>query len=114
MGEVETYIWNMEDENQKELMIYFHQFLVSLPFVSSKIRFHIPFYRYKKNWFCYLSPKKNGTIEFVFLKGYKLSNEQGILEANGRKQVAGIIFDTIEEGKIASLKEVVQEAFLLD
>jgi hypothetical protein len=113
MGEVEDYILSLENENQIKLMTYFHQLMLALPTITSKIRFKIPFY-YSKSWVCYLNPLKNGFVEFAFLRGNELSNEQGILKARGRQQVAGIIFEEIDEHNISILKEIIQEALLLD
>jgi hypothetical protein len=87
--------------------------MMSLPDVTCKIRFKIPFY-YRKSWICYLNPVKGNGVEFVFLRGNELSNEQGLLEAKGRKQVSGVTFYEIKEIPQEVLQEVVMEALILD
>lgn len=98
---------------QKEIMLRLHQFITEFPEVTSKIRYKIPFY-YRKSWICYLNPIKVDKVELAFPRGNELSNEQGLLQANGRKQVRGAIFETVDEIPWQSIHEIFQEAFLLD
>ena len=112
MSTVEDYIYSRED-NQQEILLYFHNLLISFPGVTSKIRFKIPFY-YQKTWVCYLNPLKNGGISLCFLRGYELSNEQGLLESKGRKQVTSIDFSSANDIPEKEIREIVNEALLLD
>ena len=112
MNEVEEFIYNYEGETL-EVMKYLHGLMMDQPGISSKISFKIPFY-YRNSWICYINPLKKGGIEFVFTRGKELSNEQGILEARGRKEVTGIRLKTLEDIPQESLIEVIQEAILLD
>ncbi len=112
MSEVEDYIYSRED-NQQELLFYFHNLLTSFPGVTSKIRFRIPFY-YQKTWVCYLNPLKNSGISLCFLRGYELSNEQGLLESKGRKQVTSIDFSSVDDIPEKEVREIINEALLLD
>jgi hypothetical protein len=110
--EVEDYIYDFEG-SQKETMMYIHK-LLTLEFnFISKLRFKIPFY-YKKSWICYLNPLKNNSVEFAFVRGNELSNEQGILESKDRKQVMGIDLTELSKIPLKELKEIIQEAILLD
>lgn len=113
MNPVEAFI--LEQEGNQQLVLQFlHELIQSHPEITNKIRYKVPFY-YRKSWICYLNPtKKPIGIELVFLRGNELSNEQGVLDARGRKQVAGIIFETIEDIQIEPLLEIIQEALLLD
>ncbi len=111
MNPVEAFIIDLEG-NQKEIMLYLHSLLENLN-LQSKIRYRIPFY-YGKSWVCYLNPKKNDAIEMAFLRGNELSNSQGILSFNGRKQVSGIMLTCVEDIPNELLDEVLQEALLLD
>jgi hypothetical protein len=77
------------------------------------MRFDIPFY-YGKSWICYLNPIKNSKIEFAFVRGNELSNEQGILSNKGRKQVYSIAFEKISDIPMKIVNEIIQEAILLD
>jgi hypothetical protein len=94
-------------------MLHLHNLMMSFPEVTSKISYQIPFY-YRKSWICYLNPVKGGGVELGFTRGQELSNEQGILEAKGRKQVAGIIFYSLKDIPERALLEVINEAIILD
>jgi hypothetical protein len=112
MDAVESYILEKEGA-QQALLQYFHHLLLEQPGVEARIRYQIPFY-YRKSWVCYLNPVKHGGIELAFLRGNELSNEQGLLDFRGRKQVSGIIFYRPEDIPKQSIQEIVQEALLLD
>jgi hypothetical protein len=112
MNEVEEYIYGYEGDTL-EVMKYLHDLMMDQPGISCKISFKIPFY-YRKSWICYIYPQKKGGIEFVFTRGHELSNEQGILDPRGRKEVAGILLKSLEDIPQESLFEVIQEAILLD
>ncbi|MEE9432004.1 MAG: DUF1801 domain-containing protein [Melioribacteraceae bacterium] len=112
MNDVEYYILN-KDGNQNEVLQYFHNLMMSFPEIVSKIRYQIPFY-YRKSWICYLNPTKNNEVEFAFTRGNELSNEQGLLESKGRKQVYSITFPNVKEIRKEKILEIIQEAILLD
>ena len=57
---------------------------------------------------------KNNSIEFAFLRGNELSNSQGILDSKGRKQVFSVELTALSKIPIKELKEIIQEAILLD
>lgn len=112
MDSIQSFILD-KTGTQKALLQYLHRLLSEQPGVVSKIRYKIPFY-YRKSWVCYLNPVKNSGIELAFLRGNELSNEQGLLEFRGRKQVSGIIFYHLNEIPEEAVMEVIQEALLLD
>lgn len=112
MNEVEDFIFQHEG-NQKQILNYFHNLLTSFPEVTAKIRYKIPFY-YRKSWVCYINPIKNEGVEICFIRGKELSNSQGLLQTNGRKQVYGIPFYSLKEIHEETLLEIIQEAFILD
>ena len=112
MHEVEAYIEQFEGD-QYEVLHYLHKLLTSYPSLSPKIRYKIPFY-YQNKWVCYLNPIKNEAISLCFLRGYELSNEHGILESKGRKQVLSIDFKSIDEIPKALLHDTIKEALYLD
>ena len=98
---------------QKALLQYFHRLLQDQPGVVSKIRYQIPFF-YRKSWVCYLNPIKKEGVELAFLRANELSNEQGLLDFRGRKQVGGIIFYKTDDIPEEAVMEIIQEALLLD
>ncbi|MEM9858188.1 MAG: DUF1801 domain-containing protein [Bacteroidota bacterium] len=112
MTRVEEFIHSYEG-NQGRVLSYLHHILAKELELLPKIRFRIPFY-YRRSWICYLNPTKRATIEFCFLRGNELSNEQGLLNTNGRKQVAGIEIETLTNLPESELREVIHEALLLD
>jgi hypothetical protein len=112
MNEVEEYINGFEGD-RLEVMRYLHDLMMDQPGISCKISFKIPFY-YRNSWICYIYPQKKGGIEFVFTRGHELSNDQGLLDAKGRKEVAGIMLKKLNDIPQQGLLEVIQEAILLD
>jgi hypothetical protein len=112
MNEVEEFIYAYEGETL-EVMKYLHDLMMDQPGIYCKLSFKIPFY-YRNSWICYIYPQKKGGIEFAFTRGHELSNEQGILDARGRKEVAGILLKSMDDIPQESLFEVIQEAILLD
>lgn len=112
MNPVESFILD-QPEPQQSVMQYLHELLLAQPGMSCKIRYKIPFYD-RKSWICYLNPTKDGGVELAFTRARELSNEQGLLQFRGRKQVGGIIFHTLEEIPEETVLEVLQEALLLD
>jgi hypothetical protein len=112
MTEVEDYIYNLED-SQREVMLYIHKLLSVELNLTGKIRFKIPFY-FGRTWICYLNPTKNKGIDFAFIRGNELSNEQGLLSSKRRKQVMSIELTALSEIPAKELTEIIQEAILLD
>lgn len=112
MNVVLDFIYEQEDE-QREVMLFLHELMISYPAITCKIRYKVPFY-FRKSWICYLNPVKNNSVDFCFVRGNELSNQQGILEAKDRKQVRSLTFASVEEIPVEELKEIIQEAILLD
>ena len=112
MNTVESFIYQFDD-SQREIMLFFHQMLTGEYSMVPKITFKNPCY-YKKSWICYLKPLKNEKIELAFMRGNELSNSQGLLKSNGRKQLRSLVFSTVEEIPVALVKEIFHEAILLD
>ncbi|MGB1207077.1 MAG: DUF1801 domain-containing protein [Chitinophagales bacterium] len=112
MSAVENYIYQL-DENQKQIMFYFHDLFTRELNLMDKIRYKIPFY-YGKSWICYLNPTKDNKVELAFIRGNELSNVQGLLVSNGRKQVSGISFQKVAEIPEIVIREIIHEAILLD
>ncbi len=113
METVQRFILHQEAK-QRTILQFLHDLLLAHPEIICKIRYKIPFY-YRKSWICYLNPvRKKDAIELAFVRGNELSNEQGLLESKGRKQVFGITFSSVEEIPQRALLELIQEAILLD
>jgi len=112
MSEVEDFIYQYED-NQRKVMLFLHNWLTQELGLTEKMRFKIPFY-YGKSWICYMNPTKKETIEFAFVRGNELSNEQGLLDSKGRKQVYSVEFKQVKDIPQQTLNEIIQEGILLD
>lgn len=108
MQNPETFLIGLE-KNERTIAEILHGEINSIPGVSCKIRFGIPFYDYKK-WLCYLSPQKKGGIELCFIQGLKLDPEGVYLDAKNRKQVAGITFREAREIDQTLVRALVLEA----
>ena len=113
MSAVEDFIASQEENGLNELMQYLHDLLADNPGITFKMRYKVPFY-YRHSWICYLNPQREGGVEMAFIRGNELSNIQGILEARGRSQVRGIILKPGEPFPDEAIREVIQEALLLD
>ncbi|OWY20523.1 DUF1801 domain-containing protein [Sphingobacteriales bacterium UPWRP_1] len=98
---------------QREVMLYLHRLFTGFPGVVGKITYKIPFY-YRKTWVCYLNPTKSGAIELGFTRGAELQNENGLLNAKGRKQVSSVTYASVADINEEALLQVLQEALLLD
>ena len=61
-----------------------------------------------------MNPLKNQGVELVFVRANELSNEQGLLDSKGRKQVAGIEITDLKDIELEGLREVFNEALILD
>ena len=111
ISKVETFIDQFEG-GQREVMLYFHTCLTQELNLIEKFRFKIPFY-YGKSWICYLKPNHDKAVEFAFVRGNKLSNHQGILNSNGRKQVYGVVFEKVSDIPIQAIHEIIQKRLYL-
>lgn len=110
--ESEDFIYQYEG-HQRDVMFFFHNWLTAELGLTSKISYKIPFY-YRRSWICYLNPGKDGRVELAFTRGNELSNNQGILESFGRKQVCSVMFDSVSDIPMQEIKEIIHEAILLD
>ncbi len=112
MKTIESYILEL-DGQQKAIINFLHHHLMETTDLRGSISYGIPMYR-RKSWVCYLNPIKKDGIELAFGRGFRLSNEQGILDQKGRKLVAGIDLFDVNKIPIQAINEIVQEALILD
>ncbi len=112
MKTVENFILGL-DGQQKAIVSYLHQHLTENHDLIPKISFNIPMY-YKRKWVCYLNPIKNDGIELAFVKGHRLSNDQGLLKTKNRKRISGIDLYEIRSIPMRQIDEIVQEALIID
>ena len=106
-------IINAQPGSPGKNMRYLHDLLIEELGLEAKVSFGNPAY-YRKSWICYFKPIKDTAFELAFFRGNELSNEQGILESKGRKQLRSITIKELDEDLIASLKVIFFEAIDLD
>lgn len=109
---VENFIYGFQG-GQRAVLLYLHNVLAEESDLLPRLRYGIPFY-YRKSWICYLNPLVRGGVELAFTRGNELSNVQGLLQSNGRKQVSGMVCQVLQDIPEKALREIVQEAILLD
>lgn len=112
MQDVDLFIDTFEGSG-RGVLVFLHELLVEEYQLIPRIRYRIPFYD-RNSWICYLSPLKDGTIEWAFTRGNELANERGILESRGRKQVMSLIVSRIEDIPLDAARELLAEALVLD
>ena len=98
---------------QRNILQILNDLIVSFPGIVVKKKYNLPFY-YRKSWICYLSPVKGSKVELAFTRGNELSNEQGLLDSKGRKQVYSILFSDVNDIPAIVVQEILNEAILLD
>jgi hypothetical protein len=92
--------------------------LDSVPNLTEKISYGVPYY-FQRSRVCFIWPAsvkygpKSGVM-LGFCKGNLLSNEQGILESAGRKEVYSVTFHSPGDVKPALIKEILYEAIIVD
>lgn len=112
MSEVENLIYKFESP-QQDVMLFLHQLFTQEYGLVDKVTFKNPCY-YGKSWICYLKPLKNGTTEIAFMRGNELSNANGILKSDGRKQLRSLVVTFAKDIPLKKFREVVKEAMVLD
>jgi hypothetical protein len=109
----EEYIYAIKNTALKELALFLHNFMLSYNGITSKLSYKIPFY-YRNSWICYLNITKENKLEFVFCRGVEMKNEAGLLQFRGRKQVSGLLLESIDDLPLDILDELMSDAFNVD
>lgn len=90
-----------------------------IPEVKEKLSYNVPFFRVRKN-ICFIWPGSvpwGGTFEgvqFGFVKGHLMLNEDGYLDAGKRKFVRTRVFKSPREIDIEKMRSLLYEALILD
>lgn len=113
MDRVEDYILRLPEE-KREMYIVLRDFIIeTVPGVTNKISYGIPFF-YLKKPFCYLHQNKNGGIDLSFMAGHRMSNPYGKLEKRDRKLVRTLYYQSINDIDLNILKDTLLEAAEFD
>lgn len=113
MTSAEAYIAETLSPVQRAILIHLHQIIVSLPGVSCKMRYKIPFYD-RISWVCYLNKIKQDGVELAFIRGKDLYDDTGLLQLRKRKQIAGVHYYHPSEIDEEWLNALLHQALLLD
>ena len=88
------------------------------PYFQEKISYGVPYYFLNTRvcfiWPASVKPGPKAGVALGLCHGHLLSNEQGILEQEGRRQVYMITFHRPEDIREEPIREILQEAILVD
>lgn len=93
--------------------------LTNFPELKEKFGYGVPYY-WRFSRICFLYPASfpysgiNSGVAFGFARGRLLSNDQGLLDLGGRKEVAYIRLLSEKDIREEPLLEILHEAVLLD
>jgi hypothetical protein len=108
---------NLPNE-EKKIVERLRRLLIDCADFHEKISYGVPYY-FKKSRVCFIWPSssKSGPksgVALGFCKGSLLSNEQKVIKMEGRKEVGMIVFQNVREIKEEVLREIINEALILD
>lgn len=96
--------------DQRMIALVLHELILSIDdSLSSRLRYNIPFYD-SSTWICYINPRKENSVELCFLQGVSLVDESGLLQSRGRKQVAGVLCNSLDNIPADIIIDLVQQA----
>ncbi|MDO1445258.1 DUF1801 domain-containing protein [Rhodocytophaga aerolata] len=107
-------------ENEKKIILGLRNcILETAPMLREKLSYGVPYY-YRKSRVCFIWPASvpnGGLTEGValgFCKGYLMSNEEGLLQSNGRKEVIAVHYVSISQINWPQVRQWIQEALIVD
>ena len=107
-------------KNEQEITIRLRKTVFkAAPELKEKFSYGVPFY-YGKKRVCFIWPssapygKQNNTVQFGFCRGNLLSDERKTLEKETRKQVYMITYSSPKQIQEKILKELIEEAMIVD
>lgn len=110
---VDDYLNQIKEPKLRELAWFLHHFILTYTYIYSKISYGIPFY-YGQKWICYLNITKNHQLEWAFTRAKEMKNSSGLLQFKGRKLVAGLTLNSIDELDENLLNELMMDALRVD
>jgi hypothetical protein len=116
---VEDLIADLPADEKKITMVLRNLVVETAPMLREKISYGVPYY-YKKSRICFIWPASvpnGGITEGVilgFCKGYLMSNEEGLLQSNGRKEVFTVHYVSIAQIDQHQVRQWIQEASIID
>jgi hypothetical protein len=114
MNRILSYIASADESLQPILMDLRALILAQHPMIEERFRYSIPFYDYH-GWMCYINLVNNKKhVALCFIDGYKLDDEEGILEVKGRKIVRSLTFaSALDAAQKDKVREFIQQAMMI-
>ncbi len=116
-SDVDDFFSHQTPEIRQVLQYVRQLLLVAHPKIRERFMYNsVPFYMCL-DYVCYFGKiHKTKGVEICFVKGFLLSNEQGLLEDKGRKLIRGITVRNLQEFKEIEdeFLEILQEAIILN
>ncbi len=109
--DVSTYILQQKPVYQAPLQSFRKIILEAAPSIQEHIKYGVPFYTYY-GMLCYLNVSGK-QVKLGFWRGIELDAQNGLLTGNG-KQVRHICVSANETMPVGSVREIIQEALLLN
>ncbi|NND93607.1 MAG: DUF1801 domain-containing protein [Flavobacteriales bacterium] len=96
-----------QEEPLKSILLYLRSYLLKDPDMSESWKYGLPFFDYKKRFFCYFhKEKKTGIPYLAFTQGKHIDHPA--LVHGDRKQIAVLHFYPEEDFPIKTLDEILE------
>lgn len=116
MNAIEHYISRQDSEAIVDILDFLHGYMLDADMhITPSIKWKVPFYSRRKP-LAYLNPVRKGSaVEINFFNARRFDPEVAqLLDFRDRVQIAGLIYQDIEEIDIALLDVVTEEALRID
>ena len=114
----EDFYFDLPEQEQQIVDVLREIVLEAAPNFREKISYNVPYYFLNSRvcfiWPSSVKPGPRAGVVFGLCRGQMLSNEQGLLELENRKEVGTITFRRPEEIDADAVREILYEAILLD
>jgi len=114
---IDDFFSNQTPEIRQVLQYIRQLLLVAHPKMREKFMYSNTLFFICLDYVCYFGKiHKTKGVEIGFVKGFMLSNEQGLLEDKGRKLIRGVTVRNLQEFRAIedAFLEIVQEAILIN
>ena len=114
----EDFYYNLPEQEKVIVDLLRELVLEAAPNFREKISYNVPYY-FLNSRVCYIwpasvKPGPRAGVVFGLCRGQMLSNEQGLLELENRKEIGTITFRLPEEIDQDAVREILYEAILVD
>lgn len=115
---IEDFVANLPEREKKIVHRLRHIILETAPMLREKLSYGVPYYYLKKR-ICFIWPAsvpnsgKTDGVALGFCEGYLMANEEGLLLAEGRKQVLMIHYMSVSQINPDFVRQWVHQAILI-